>query len=103
MNNESVPHEKRKLPASEDRSGPFAGEEDQRLVRSDALGRLLRPVRTQLFVCALLSAIGAAAGFAPYIAVAEIARVLLPPRLPLQPPPCGLGSASGWAVRACAW
>ncbi|WP_439652516.1 ABC transporter ATP-binding protein [Paenibacillus ehimensis] len=77
MNNESVPHEKRKLPASEDRSGPFAGEEDQRLVRSDALARLLRPVRTQLFVCALLSAIGAAAGFAPYIAVAEIARVLL--------------------------
>lgn len=42
-----------------------------------ALSRLLAPVRTYLVVCAVLSAVGAAAGIVPYIAVAEIARVML--------------------------
>ncbi|WP_028933714.1 ABC transporter ATP-binding protein [Pseudonocardia spinosispora] len=42
-----------------------------------AAARLLRPVRPQLIACAVLSALGAAAGFAPYIAIAEIARAAL--------------------------
>ena len=42
-----------------------------------ALARLLRPVRTHLLVCSLLSALGAAMGLAPYIAIAEIARQAL--------------------------
>lgn len=46
------------------------------LVRADALARLLSPVRSHLIGCAVLSALAAAAGCVPYIAVAEIARVL---------------------------
>lgn len=42
-----------------------------------ALLRLFSPIRTHLVVCAVLSAISAAAGLVPYIAVAEIARVML--------------------------
>lgn len=42
-----------------------------------ALGRLLSPVRTHLIACAILSSLSAAAGIVPYIAIAEIARVLL--------------------------
>lgn len=49
----------------------------EHLAKSDALWRLLRPVRFKLLYCAILSALGAAAGFAPYIAVAEIARNML--------------------------
>ncbi|GAB2559783.1 ABC transporter ATP-binding protein [Gracilibacillus alcaliphilus] len=49
----------------------------EHLAKSDALWRLLRPVRIKLLFCAILSALGAAAGFAPYIAVAEIARNML--------------------------
>jgi len=48
----------------------------KRMIGSDALMRLLRPVRIHLFFCALLSALGVAAGFAPYVAVAEIARIM---------------------------
>ncbi|PRD44598.1 ABC transporter [Sphingobacterium haloxyli] len=39
-----------------------------------ALGRLLQPVRLKLLAATLLSAIAAAAGLAPYIAIAEIGR-----------------------------
>ncbi|ADB50796.1 ABC transporter ATP-binding protein [Conexibacter woesei] len=46
-------------------------------MRAGPLARLLRPVRTHLIACALLSALGAAVGLAPYVAVAEIARTLL--------------------------
>jgi ATP-binding cassette subfamily B protein len=48
-----------------------------RLLRTGPLARMLRPVRTHLIVCAVLSAAGAAAGFAPYVAIAEIARAVL--------------------------
>lgn len=47
------------------------------LPSASALARLLRPVRVYLLVCALLSALGAAAGLAPYIAIGEIARTAL--------------------------
>ncbi len=51
--------------------------EEQHMIGFGALARLLRPVRLHLIGCALLSALGAAAGLAPYIAVAEIARHVL--------------------------
>ncbi|QSS89178.1 ABC transporter ATP-binding protein [Streptomyces sp. M54] len=42
-----------------------------------ALMRLLAPIRTHLVICAVLSCLSAAAGIVPYIAVAEIARLML--------------------------
>lgn len=42
-----------------------------------ALARLLAPIRAHLVVCAILSTVSAAAGIVPYIAFAEIARVML--------------------------
>lgn len=42
-----------------------------------ALMRLLAPIRNHLVICAVLSCLSAAAGIVPYIAVAEIARVML--------------------------
>ncbi|WP_406149283.1 ABC transporter ATP-binding protein [Streptomyces anulatus] len=39
--------------------------------------RLLAPIRTHLVICAVLSCLSAAAGIVPYIAVAEIARLML--------------------------
>ncbi|WP_445398942.1 ABC transporter ATP-binding protein [Streptomyces sp. LE64] len=39
--------------------------------------RLFAPIRTHLVVCAVLSSLSAAAGILPYIAVAEIARLML--------------------------
>lgn len=42
-----------------------------------ALLRLLAPIRTRLVICAVLSSLSAAAGIVPYIAVAEIARLML--------------------------
>lgn len=53
-----------------------------RLIGSNALVRLLYPVRFYLLACALLSALGSAAGLAPYIAIAEIARLVI--RSPLN-------------------
>ncbi|MFJ4767863.1 ABC transporter ATP-binding protein [Streptomyces uncialis] len=47
------------------------------LARSGALARLLAPIRTHLMICAVLSSLSAAAGIVPYIAVAEIARIML--------------------------
>jgi ATP-binding cassette subfamily B protein len=47
------------------------------LAKAGALARLLAPIRSHLIVCGALSALAAAAGILPYIAVAEIARVLL--------------------------
>ncbi|MGX2993197.1 ABC transporter ATP-binding protein [Streptomyces sp. JNUCC 64] len=38
---------------------------------------MLAPIRTHLVVCGVLSALSAAAGIVPYIAVAEIARLML--------------------------
>src|SRR5688572_28615155 len=54
-------------------------DEDQSpgLARTGALARLLAPIRAHLIVCGVLSALAAAAGIVPYIAVAEIARVML--------------------------
>ncbi|WP_433334861.1 ABC transporter ATP-binding protein [Spirillospora sp. CA-294931] len=56
-----------------------AGEPDEPvgLAKPGALARLLAPVRTHLVVCAVLSTLSAAAGIVPYIAVAEIARVMI--------------------------
>jgi ATP-binding cassette subfamily B protein len=48
-----------------------------RLARTGPLWRLLGPVRFHLISCAVLSALGAAAGLAPYVAIAEIARTAL--------------------------
>ncbi|XXX77732.1 ABC transporter ATP-binding protein [Sorangium sp. So ce134] len=42
-----------------------------------SLARLLAPVHGHIVACASLSALGSAAGLAPYVAVAEIARALL--------------------------
>ncbi|AYF26835.1 ABC transporter [Micromonospora tulbaghiae] len=42
-----------------------------------SLRRLFAPVLGHLMICAILSALSAAAGIVPYIAVAEIARVML--------------------------
>ncbi|MGE6785864.1 ABC transporter ATP-binding protein [Ensifer adhaerens] len=47
------------------------------LPRSGSLWRLLGPVRGYLIACSVLSAMGAALGLAPYIAIAEIARLAL--------------------------
>lgn len=47
------------------------------LARTGALARLLAPVRAHLLTCATLSALSAAAGIVPYIAIAEIARLVL--------------------------
>lgn len=47
------------------------------LPSASALASLLRPVGPYLLVCSVLSAFGAAAGLAPYIAIAEIAREAL--------------------------
>ncbi|MFE6980865.1 ABC transporter ATP-binding protein [Streptomyces griseus] len=38
---------------------------------------MLAPIRTSLVICAILSSLSAAAGIVPYIAVAEIARLML--------------------------
>lgn len=51
--------------------------EAARLLRAGPLARLLHPVRVHLAGCAVLSALGAAAGLVPYIAIAEIARAVL--------------------------
>ncbi|GAA0377393.1 ABC transporter ATP-binding protein [Bacillus horti] len=75
MINDNVHYEKDNQQAQ---SGYQSGKSEvQHMLRPGALARLMRPVRTHLIICALLSALGSAAGFAPYIAVAEIARVML--------------------------
>ncbi|MFI2213326.1 ABC transporter ATP-binding protein [Streptomyces sp. NPDC020141] len=56
---------------------PAAAGEPAGLARAGALARLLAPVRTHLVICAILSTLSAAAGIVPYIAVAEIARLML--------------------------
>ncbi|GGL38299.1 ABC transporter ATP-binding protein [Nocardia jinanensis] len=48
-----------------------------RLIGADALSTLFRPVRAHLIGCAVLSALASAAGFGPYIAIAELARAAL--------------------------
>ncbi|MGU3502453.1 ABC transporter ATP-binding protein [Mycobacterium sp. C31M] len=47
------------------------------LAGAGPLGRLLTPVRPHLIGCGVLSALSAAAGLVPYIAVAEAARIML--------------------------
>ncbi|WP_369265917.1 ABC transporter ATP-binding protein [Streptomyces harbinensis] len=59
--------------AAEERAG--AGDKAA-LAGPGALARLLEPVRPHLIGCALLSALAAAAGSVPYLATAEIARLL---------------------------
>ncbi|MGO1052833.1 ABC transporter ATP-binding protein [Crossiella sp. CA198] len=63
-----------------------------RLIGIRAAGRMLRPVRGHLITCAVLSALGEAAGLAPYLAVAEIARSAL----------TGSGGVLWWAVAGAA-
>ncbi|MGW4031286.1 ABC transporter ATP-binding protein [Streptomyces sp. NPDC004838] len=52
-------------------------EEPVGLAEPGALARLFAPIRSHLIVCGLLSALSAAAGIVPYIAAAEIARIML--------------------------
>ncbi|MGE0284302.1 MAG: ABC transporter ATP-binding protein [Rhizobiaceae bacterium] len=52
-------------------------EANPRLLSAGPLSRLLRPVRYHLVVCALLSALGSAAGLLPYLAIAEISRAAI--------------------------
>ncbi|GAC66924.1 ABC transporter ATP-binding protein [Gordonia soli] len=47
------------------------------LASAGALGRLFAPIRGHLVACAVLSAASAAGGLLPYVAIAEISRVLL--------------------------
>ncbi|WP_020673546.1 ABC transporter ATP-binding protein [Amycolatopsis nigrescens] len=57
--------------------GPRQAEGAPRLIGTGAAARMLRPVWFNLITCALFSAAGAAAGLAPYVAIAEIARAVL--------------------------
>ncbi|XGU18053.1 ABC transporter transmembrane domain-containing protein [Rhodococcus sp. 3Y1] len=54
-----------------------APEDSPGLVDRDALGRMIAPVRNQLLLGAGLSALSVPLRFLPYVAVVEIARVLL--------------------------
>jgi len=56
---------------------PQANRAGAQLIHLGPLSRLLYPVRFHLWGCAALSALGAAFGLVPYIAVAEIARAAL--------------------------
>ncbi|MFI0424794.1 ABC transporter ATP-binding protein [Spongiactinospora sp. 9N601] len=47
------------------------------LAKPGALARLFAPIRIHLIICGILSALSAAAGIVPYIAAAQIARILL--------------------------
>ncbi len=64
------------------------------LAKPGALARLLAPIRIHLVVCAVLSTLSAAAGIVPYIAVAEIARVMLD---------APAGTASGAVATVWTW
>ncbi|RFS87283.1 ABC transporter ATP-binding protein [Actinomadura spongiicola] len=52
-------------------------EQSAGLAKPGALARLFAPIRPYLIVCGTLSALSAAAGIVPYIAAAEIARIML--------------------------
>lgn len=52
-------------------------EEPPGLADPGGLARLFTPIRSYLVVCAVLGALSAAAGIVPYIAAAEIARIML--------------------------
>ncbi len=66
-------------PRADSASEPDTGTEQQApgLAGPGALARLFAPIRSYLIVCGVLSALSAAAGIVPYIAAAEIARVVL--------------------------
>src|SRR5690606_35517459 len=68
------PHE-----SSRERYGSQTAPDDSHpfLMSSGALARLLKPVRKRLIIATILSAIAAAVGLAPYIAIAEIGRLAL--------------------------
>ncbi|QVQ52908.1 ABC transporter ATP-binding protein [Spiractinospora alimapuensis] len=75
---EASPHEKPPDPVDPPPSDRLAG--------GDALGSLLRPVRPHLIGCGLLAGVAAAAGFAPYVAVAQIAHLLVADAGPVATP-----------------
>ncbi|WP_228801691.1 hypothetical protein [Nocardia puris] len=58
-------------------ASPPGDDQPSGLANTGALARLLATVRPRLIACGILSALSAAAGIVPYIAVAEIARVML--------------------------
>lgn len=68
------PHE-----SSRERYGSQTAPNDSHpfLMSSGALARLLKPVHKRLIIATILSAIAAAVGLAPYIAIAEIGRLAL--------------------------
>ncbi|WP_030226330.1 ABC transporter ATP-binding protein [Actinoalloteichus caeruleus] len=63
-------------PASDEQQ-PRAEPNEPRLLPIRDTARMLRPVRRHLITCAVFSAVAAAAGFLPFVAVAEIARTVL--------------------------
>ncbi|MBT2564682.1 ABC transporter ATP-binding protein [Pedobacter sp. ISL-68] len=81
INYKKIEHERLKKTASVNYSSDSTAHTEAlpppRLIGGGALMRLLYPVRFYLLSCALLSAVGAAAGLAPYIAIAEISRLVI--------------------------
>lgn len=59
-----------------EQGGPSPAGERTTLTRAGALSRLMEPVRAHLIGCCVLSALAAAIGIVPYIATAEVARLL---------------------------
>ncbi|MFI0480258.1 ABC transporter ATP-binding protein [Actinomadura sp. 9N215] len=55
-------------------------EQSAGLAKPGALARLFAPIRPHLIVCGVLSALSAASGIVPYVAAAEIARIMLDDR-----------------------
>ncbi len=60
--------------AEGERASRFTDGEEARMLPIGETVRMLRPIRFHLISCAVLTAISAAAGFAPYLAIVEIAR-----------------------------
>ncbi|MCP2256381.1 ATP-binding cassette, subfamily B [Streptoalloteichus tenebrarius] len=64
-------------PPEREPTGPGTGAEAPRMLPIGAVAQMLRPVRPHLLTCAVFSAVAAAMGIAPFVAAAEIARVVL--------------------------
>ncbi|MFS0723724.1 ABC transporter ATP-binding protein [Paenibacillus sp. 1P07SE] len=67
---------KKNRSTDDNRSGNLAGEEAPRMLPISDTFRMLRPIRIHLITCAFLTGASAVAGFAPYLAIVEIARAL---------------------------
>ncbi|MCP2259792.1 ATP-binding cassette, subfamily B [Streptoalloteichus tenebrarius] len=87
-------------PTVDDQRKQSPDEEVPQLIGIGATARLLRPVWPHLIACATFSAVAAAAGAVPFVAIAEISRVLVTEGTEAA-------SATVWAWAgagaACAW